>query len=170
MNDGDWIVCEKANRWAAALRLLLGSQSPADGSRCRLREVRTLAELAASLSGCDVCLAGIEVGRANLGDVLAWLAMAEREFVNVRFVALLDYSLHPDPWASGEARLNNLSDVTDALREAGAAMSVTSPRQLDPLVELGRRPPGRLPPREAANGPEMSLTSRVWASLPWQAG
>jgi hypothetical protein len=118
-----------------------------------------------------VCLAGIEVGRANLGDVLAWLAMAEREFAIVRFVALVDYSLQPDPWASSEARLNELSDVTDALREAGAAMAVTSPRRLGPLVELGRRPPGRLRPRrQAANDPEMSLTSRVWASLPWQAG
>lgn len=170
MSGGDWIVCEQSNRWAAALRLLLVSQSRVEGRRYRLREVRTLAELAASLSEQQVPLVGIEAGRANLGDVLAWLAMAEMEFANVRIVALLDYSLQPDPWASGEARLNQLSDVTDALREAGAAMVITSPRRLGPFVELGLRPTGPRRPLRAANDAEMSLTSRVWASLPWQAG
>ena len=170
MNDSDWIVCERSNRWAAALRLVLDGQNRVDGRRRRLREVRTLADLAASLTEGQMCLACIEVRPASLGDVLAWLAKAEQEFGETRFVALLDYSLQPDPWAAVESRLNKLGDLSDALVEASAALVVTSPRRLDPCIELGRRPAKHLQPRRTSDDAEMTLTSRVWASLPWQAG
>ena len=78
MNDSDWIVCERSNRWAAALRLVLDGQNRVDGRRCRLREVRTLADLAASLSEGRMCLASVEVRPATLGAALAWLAKAEK--------------------------------------------------------------------------------------------
>jgi hypothetical protein len=170
VNDSDWIICERSNRWAAALRLVLDGQNRVDGRRCQLREVRTLADLAASLSEGQMCLACIEVRPASLGDVLAWLAKAEQEFGETRFVALLDYSLQPDPWAAAESRLNKLDDVSDALVEAGAALVVTSPRRLGPLVELGRRSANPSQSRQTSDDAEITLTSRVWASLPWQAG
>jgi hypothetical protein len=170
MNCGNWIVCEQSNRWAAALRLLLDDQARADGSRYQLREVRTLTELAASLSERLACLACIEVRRANLSDVLAWLAMAPKDFGDARFVALLDYSLQPDPWAAAESRLNEPGDVMDALREAGAAMVITSPRRLGSLVEMGRGPAGHRRLLSAAKDAEMTLAAKVWTSLPWQAG
>jgi hypothetical protein len=161
VNGGDWIVCEQSSRWAAALRLLLDSQIPADRNRYRLLEVRTLAELTASLSEQQVPLVGIEVRRANLGDALPWLAMAQQEFGDTRFVAFLDYSLQPDPWGAAESRLSDLGDVTDALREAAATMVVTSPRRLGPLVDLGRRPAKPSQSRQTSDDAEMTLTSRV---------
>lgn len=170
MNDGDWIVCERSNRWAAALRLVLDGQTRVVGRRCRLREARTLADLAASLSERHVCLACVEVRPATLSDILAWLAKAEKEHGETRFVALLEYSLQPDPWAAAESRLSELGDISDALLEAGAAMVVTSPRQLGPLVDLGRRPAKAPQSLQTSDDAEMTLTSRVWASLPWQAG
>ena len=42
MNRRSWIVCERSQRWAAALRLLLDQESRRDGTPHRLMEVRTL--------------------------------------------------------------------------------------------------------------------------------
>jgi hypothetical protein len=168
MSGGDWIVCEQSNRWAAALRMALDGRAGADGFH--LREVRSLAELSASLSERPASVTCIEIQRTNLSDALTWLASAERSVGPAPLVALVSYSLQPDPWESGAAGSDSLRDIADVLREAGSAMVVTSPRRLTPLVELGLRQASRRPPHPAADDAEMPLASTVWASLPWQAG
>jgi hypothetical protein len=168
MSVVEWVVCEPTNRWSAALRLLLDDQTEADRCRFRIREVRSLAELSAILRERVACLACIETRRDNLRDILTWLSTASHNNLHVKFAALIDYSLHPDPWASPQNRSSLLQDASDALREAGAATVVTSPRRLGPLLEFGRQIALNSLRQPAAND-GMTIAAKVWAALPWQA-
>jgi hypothetical protein len=170
MTDCQWIICEQSSRWAAAFRIAFQRDSHADGSQPRLIEVRGLAELTESLSTRPAALAVIEVRCANFGTVLNWLAAESKKSARTRCVALLDYTLLPNPLEAGSPNSYSLNDAADALREAGAVDIVSSPRRLGPVLELGRRHVAALPQKVAGKHAENSFAANAWASLPWQAG
>ncbi len=151
IRPAEWIVCEQSSRWASALRRALESGDTPH----RLRELRHLAELDAELAARPRALAAMEVDRGNFAQLLAWLPAARERHVRARYVVLLDRSLADD-----------LEVVCDALVEAGAQATATSPRRLDAVVALGTR-------HARTNGridENASFVDQVRASLPWQAG
>ena len=162
MRRGDWIICERTSRWASALRVALERQDDAELRAARICEVRNHRDLEAQLVSRPDALVTIEVDRANLAAVLAWLATAGERFPRARFVVGLDWSLCEGRKAAGDERAH---DVAGALVEAGAALVLRSPREHGRLVELGRR---HMAANSPAAGDELSPRQRVWASLPWQ--
>jgi hypothetical protein len=170
MNRHSWIVCECTQRWAAALRLLLDQETQRNRTQHRLIEVRHLEEASARLSEHPDSLVSIEVDRANFGDVIAWLTAASRRFGRARFVALADYALQPNPWESDGNGMKTWQDAAGALQEAGAAMVAATPRELETIVQFGRRHAAALSVPGFADNTEMPIRETVWATLPWQTG
>jgi hypothetical protein len=151
------------------LRAALGRSGWPQQSVPRVFEVRQLGELATRLDTRPDDMALVEVQRANLFDVLEWLAEVGRLYRRARLIALVDRgvweSLETDPATGRRER----QQVVDALRAAGATEVITSPRQLQGILALGRRHASL---RAAGlDGPpaQMSIAEWAWASLPWQA-
>ena len=151
MNRLEWIVCERSNRWAAALRMELESmQLP-----YRLREVRFLSALDGELNELTTVLAAIEADRGSFAELLRWLPTARDRHPDVRVVALLDRSLADD-----------MDAVCDVLVEAGVELIAPSPRRLAGIINLGVQQAA-----SAGNSRRRtSLEASVWDTLPWQAG
>jgi hypothetical protein len=150
VSRGEWIVCERTSRWAAALRLALtdGDAAP------RLHELRQLAELDAEMAARPTALVAIEVHHGNFASVLEWLSRPCIHQQGARFAALIDRSLASDS-----------DSVVGALLEAGAVAIALAPRRLEDVLALERYP------AKAAGitGSGDPLVDRLWASLPWQA-
>src|SRR5688572_15105073 len=108
MNELEWIVCERTDRWAAALRVILARQVQWRSRMPRLYEVRSLAELASRLELRPDGLGLISVDNALVPRVLSWLAGAWMTHPRARFIALLEGDL-------------SQQDVGSVLLEAGAA-------------------------------------------------
>jgi len=150
-----WVVCEQSGRWASALRFAIARRSNVRLTP-RLYEVRGLPELLLLLKDRSIELALVEVGRANLADVLELLARSSRN------VALLDQSICENNSAERRA-------VSDALWEAGAVDVIESPRSLVRLFELGKRI-GDLSVKSGHNSLERQPVAEwAWSLLPWQA-
>ena len=137
-----------------ALRLAI-ARRPNERLTPRLYEVRGLPELLSLLKERSIELALVEVGRANLADVLELLARSSRN------VALLDRSVFEINSAERRA-------VSDALWEAGAVDVIESPRSLVRLFELGERI-GDLSVKSGHNSLERQPVAEwAWSLLPWQ--
>jgi len=158
MSRCEWIVCERTDRWAAALRVTIAGQADWPACTPRLYEVRSLEELGARLELRPDCLVLINVDEANLSRVLPWLAAARGNYSGVRFVALIDHDFD----SCGQ-------DVADAILEAGAADFATSPRHLPQILPLARRHAAAIAARQSAAASDDSFVASVWFSLPWQA-
>ena len=168
MTRCDWIICERSNRWAAALRLA-GERDTAAGGVChRFREVRSLSELPPELARQPASLIALEVSERNLIAVLAWLSAALRRFPQLRCVALLDRSLSSANQSDRSRDKNSQRDIAVALREAGAWEVVESPRRLEPLLQFARRHANVAARHDAFLAENRPFTERVWATLPWQ--
>jgi len=164
----NWIICQRSNRWAAALRLAVERDAATLGVSYRLREVRTLGELTSELVRSPASLVALEVHDRNLSDVLAWLSAAERRFPQARCVALVDRALSADQQRVPPGGQESLRDVCDALREAGAWDVAQSPRRLQPMLELARRHAMATAADVTILAEHVSFTEHVWATLPWQ--
>src|SRR5687768_4425566 len=156
MNRCTWVVCERSNRWAAALRAAVARRAMSDDFTIDLHEVRNLDELTARLATLSNTFACIEVTSTNLEATLAWLA-ADTRNSEPKAVAMLDRDF-------ADAR-----EVASVLREAGALEIAYSPRQLQPVMQLGRccakmRENGG--GRNPAAG--QSIEEWAWGLLPWQ--
>jgi hypothetical protein len=125
VNTLNWIICERTNRWAAALRFELAARDDAVATS-RIHEVRGLDELSSRLPGLSNCLALVEVTAANLESVLTWIATANQSATGLTTIALLDLNLPG-------------LQIAPALREAGAVEIADSPRRLQHVLDLGRR-------------------------------
>jgi len=168
MIDCEWIVCERSNRWAAALRMAIGRDAAAGGPRRRLREVRRLAELTAELAQRPASFVAIEIHRNNLGEALEWLAAA-RQYPLTRCVALVDRSLPSTVASLAPSGPATEREIRAALREAGALDVAESSRGLHAVLELGRRHAAVVSAaQQAVPGNDLPLEDRVWAALPWQ--
>ena len=168
MNRCDWIICERTNRWAAALRLAGERDAAAGGVRHRFREVRSLSELPPELARRPASLVALEVSERNLGDVLTWLAAALRWFPQSRCVALVDQSLSSADQSVRSRDTNSQRDIVDALREAGTWEVAESPRRLEPLLEVARRHAISAAKHDEIFAENQPFTERMWATLPWQ--
>jgi hypothetical protein len=168
MSHVEWIVCERTGRWATALRMALGRSGWPPQSVPRLFEVRQLGELAARLDMRPDSLALVEVQRASFADVLIWLAEAGREHRRARFVALVDRGVWESIGSGLASRRCDRRPVVDALREAGADEVVTSPRQLQGVLALGRRHASLRAVHPNSLSAQMSIAAWAWQSLPWQ--
>jgi hypothetical protein len=157
MNLCSWIVCERGGRWVPALRMAIARDREENSPRHRLREVRHLAELATELADRPASIVAVDVHRGNFADALTWLADAQHVFPSARSIALCDRSIHS-------------LEIEAALREAGAAEVVASPRQLKHLLHFARRHAESVAEHAATmiESDSISLTARAWASLPWQ--
>src|SRR5262245_7272051 len=113
-----WVVCEQSARWAAALRLAIARRSNSQRTP-RLHEVRGLEELVSFLNEHSSELALVEVGRANLAEVMEFLA-DEHTPQTGRKVVLLDHDLCTSD-AAVRSDATKRQVVIDALWEAGAA-------------------------------------------------
>jgi hypothetical protein len=158
MNGCAWIVCEATSRWAAALRLAARRDERLRPGGVRLYETRRLGDLTSRLAERPDAFAAVEVRHDNLGDALTWLSWAERRFGRARLVALLDRSLLPGQ-----------PEVGDVLREAGALVVATSPRQLQAIVELFQQHAALAAAVAGSFAAHLPLEEQVWRSLPWQA-
>jgi hypothetical protein len=158
VNAGDWILLERSNGWAAALRTAFLRESP-DLPQPRIYEVRRLDDLSTRLNARPASLVLIEVARANVSAMLEWLAITAPRFPAARFAALLDGEF-------AEKRLDR-QDALDALIEAGICEFAVSPRQIRDILALGRLH-AEIAVSQRANAESPSLQDWAWASLPWQ--
>lgn len=144
-----WIVCERAPRWSAALRMALAAEDAA----ARLVEIRMLSELDGAIDGRPHTVAAIEVHAVNFAAVLNWLPAARTRHATASFAALIDGSF------AGVA-----DGTIAALFEAGAQAVAASSRRLEAVLALGRK--HRQLSASFSRG--STVLDEVWASLPWQ--
>jgi hypothetical protein len=147
-----WLICEESGRWAAALRMAFG-RSHHVSSRPRLIEVRSLTELADLSREREADLALIEVGTANVTQVLDFAVRLNAQ--GTPFVALL----------KDTAERVRLADL---LWEIGAVEVVSSPRDLRGLLELYTRLAAHSPVRPDKDFDQQAFTDWAWSLLPWQ--
>ncbi len=165
MSGCDWIVCERASRWASALRVALERQHETELRAARVFEVRNHRDLESRLAARSHSLVTIEVDQETLAPVLSWLAAASQRFPWARFVAALGRSLGGNRERDGS---EDAREVERALVEAGATMVARSPVDCRALVELAHRHIAANVAEAAGGDDELSPAERVWVSLPWQ--
>jgi hypothetical protein len=158
MNAMSLILCERTERWAAAIRLAIVRQGMQPAPR--IREVRSLTELEAQLSARPLSLALVEVTRTNIADVLRLVVDASERHPAARFAALLNGGL----CESSECR----RAAVDALMEAGCCEFAASPRQLAGILRLARLHAARAL-ETSRKRDNLSIEAWAWATLPWQA-
>ena len=133
------IVCERAGRWAVALRRELADAG------VRVWETRTRSDCREELAHSPASFVVVELGE-NLPKLLGWLVRQLRDFPSARFAVVAD---------------RRHADREPIVREAGAVHFVSSPRRIGPLARIACRHLAQVPP------PQQTLTDRIWASLPW---
>ena len=133
------IVSESAGHWAMALRRLL----PPDA--LPLCETRTLAECKNELAAAPTSVVLTELNRSSAASLLTFIADCQRRMPQSLFAVAADRA-----WSSWQA----------ALAEAGAALTIFSPRKLTPLITAIHRHQARFPQ------PTVNVAERIWAELP----
>jgi hypothetical protein len=152
-----WIVCDRSNRWAAALRVALARQPWQSGGTVAVHQLRGLDELSAELVKFPKGLALIETTSKNFDATLTWLSAATRRTRHSAIIALLDNSV------------TSRADVADALREAGAAEVAYSPRELQPALRLAMQHFSKIQVGEGLQiQADQPLADWAWSLLPWQ--
>jgi hypothetical protein len=117
-----------------------------------------LAELADRLKTQPKSLVLLEVTSKNLDSTLSWLAAKTSREKCITAVALLDYD-----WSA------RTDIVMAALREAGATDVIRSPRQMRPLLLLGKRHAWRCNFDASSHvAADQSIEDWAWSQLPWQ--
>jgi hypothetical protein len=137
-----FIVCESGSSWAVGLRREAGTWP------IRIHETRSLEECRQLLDASPASFLVIELPRAGLEGLLAFLARIARDYPWARPAVVAPRELAAAEWL---------------LREAGAVHFVTSPRQLAGLIRTARRH------LEAVPRPRSSPAEEIWMSLPWKA-
>ena len=167
MNHSEWILCERSNRWLAAIRKALQRDVSQLVASPRLREVRNLADVAVQLEERPDRLVLIEVHHANFSDLLSFLSDINRSLSFSRIVALLDAEIACSRQTTSKPAAIDRQNIADILLEAGAAAVVDSPRQLSGLFDLAERHAATWAAhhRLTATG---GIVEQAWASLPWQ--
>jgi hypothetical protein len=134
------IVCERAAKWAVALRLPLKQLGR------RIVETRSLDDCWSEVAASPASLVGVEATNSNLESLVPWMQRLRAAFPRARVVVLGSRGLETGQWV---------------LREAGAVHVVFSPRQWQPVVRIAHRHLGTVP------CPDDSARQRVWRRLPW---
>lgn len=134
------IVCERDGGWAVALRRDLARPE------VRVHETRSVDECWEMLTRWPASFVVVELTRANAAALVERMAWRERDFPLARVAVVADRAL---------------GSCERLMREAGAVHFTVSPRRLRPLGCLAMRH------LDAAPDPQLSLTERIWARLPW---
>ena len=134
------IVCERRGRWAVALRRELF------GAEAAIHQTRSLDECWEALRRWPASFVVVELTRANATALLERMAWLQRDF----------------PWARVAIVAERALGLCEGLmREAGAVHFTVSLRKVGPLGRLAQRH------LDAAPRPQLTLSERIWASLPW---
>lgn len=145
-NSISLIACEATGRWAAALRREL----PRGVS---LVETRSLSEMWQRLADCPNAVVVLEATPEKIEPTLAALLRIGREFPQALSMVLADRTLLA--WE-------------DAVREAGAAHFINSPRRLPEMGEIVRRRMQSFSESALdAGGEDQAIEQRIFATLPW---
>jgi hypothetical protein len=134
------IVCEKANRWAVALRWALAD----DG--IRVHETRNWADCCQAMQPAERVLLALEMREDNVEEVLRRLFALRQSDADIGTVILTRRALREYEWP---------------LRELGALHVALSPRNLQPLVGLAQRFL-----HQAEKSPQ-NPHDWAWERLPW---
>ncbi len=137
------IICERTDRWAAALR------RPLQQVGHRILQTRSLDACWSEVAARPASLVAVEATTVNLEALLPWLPRLMAGFPRARVVVLGQRALESAEWL---------------LREAGAVHVVFSPRQWQPIVRIAQRHLG------AAPRPDDTDRRRIWRRLPWADG
>ncbi|MCC7474891.1 MAG: hypothetical protein IT425_05810 [Pirellulales bacterium] len=139
MNKRRWVVCESKGRLAAALHVAglrhkrhMGPSAPPG----RILQTRSLAELEAALATGEIELAVLEVTRESFHASLELLTRASRWPTPIAVVLPADRFTTTDTVPETE---ETVAGVVDALREAGAAAVLETPRHLPRLLAIAGR-------------------------------
>jgi hypothetical protein len=175
MTATHWIICERSTRWAAALRMALSVDAGPLSNSTTLHEVRSLAELNDQLRAHPRSLVLTEVTQDNIEAALAWLQLTTSQAKHALAIALLDTHRMDDPVRPLTTRneqdcpSGDREALSAALREAGAADVVYSPRQIRPILTLGQRHAASCRNAEPDHpGATQSFEDWAWSLLPWQ--
>ncbi len=143
------IVCEQHGDWAAALRRAFATAAvrPAQGTEYRLIETRGAVDCREATGRWPAATVVIELRRESCDEALELLYWVNRSCPATRCVVVADRTLDAYRWLA---------------RELGAIHFSSSPRQLEPVVDLARRHAGRMPKVE-----HVTAVDRIWNSLPW---
>jgi DNA-binding response OmpR family regulator len=114
----------------------------------RVWETRSLADCWDELADSPASFVVLELG-GDLTELLGRMTAQLRTFPAARLAVVTDRRQAERQWL---------------LREAGAVEFVSSPRQAARLAQLACRHLAQVPP------PQLGLTERIWASLPWGKG
>ena len=167
MTHLSWLVCERSGRWAGALRTVLARRESDAGVNHRVYESRSLSELDDQTDRSPISIRLLETTRQNLADALAHFVAAGIRFPATPLVALVDSESFRSP-ASSPAASSDLQSAVDALREAGAAEVIYSPRQIDLVINFGLRHFSRCAKTAALTAESQSIHDWAWSLVPWQ--
>jgi DNA-binding response OmpR family regulator len=137
------IICERSEKWAAALR------RPLKLVGHRVVETRSLDDCWAEVAARPASLVAVEATTVNLETLVAWMQRLTATFPRVRVVVLSQRGLESAQWL---------------LREVGAVHVVCSPRHWQPVVRIAQRHLGSAP------RPDDTDRQRIWRRLPWADG
>src|SRR5438105_3890596 len=135
-------LCEKTNRWTAALRPALR------GSKLRLVETRSLAACEAALDESPASLVAIEITAANSEAAIEFVGNCQARYPRAAVLALVTLEV---------------SAIRHLLREAGAIDVATSVLEAPRLARLAQRHFEQAPPMP------LTLHQFVAERLPWPA-
>jgi hypothetical protein len=133
------VVCERTDKWVAAWRRELGTAAVA-------AETRTVEDAAAALRERPHGAVALEIEVAQLPQMVAQVAHWQRKFPHIYVVAQLTSDMRV--W-------------TGLLREAGAALVLTSTREVPAAAQQLQQHFARAP------RPALSLREELWQKLPW---
>ncbi|TWT77733.1 hypothetical protein Pla123a_15290 [Posidoniimonas polymericola] len=159
MTDPSWLLIdEQGERWTAAVAARLRREP---GPRPLVRRVSPLP--VNDIAAHAAVFVAIELRRDNALAALRQLQDLRRR-PNLAAAALISATSIADPLARDDLGL--------AALEAGACLTVDSPRRLAPLLSAVRRSldlASRDLERRLSASDHMWPTERVWRRLPWQA-
>lgn len=135
------IVCEKTGKWATSLRMVLSDL------QAKMTETRSLMDLLQSVEACPTALVAMELSALRFEAQLCCLLELARRYPRTQTIVLAE---------------RGMRHYELAVREAGAAHFLCSPRSLLAV--------GRLIRRHMSYGVQeqtSDLHQSLWNRLPW---
>lgn len=162
------LVCESQRHWTAALKTALASGP--DCQSLRVRTVDQLPPLAALLANSTPLIVLLQIDQSNLLGSLRRMA-AIRSSILIKTIALVERhldqpSVSPKDQSFEPPAPNRRAMLDAALREAGAVLTIRSPRQIERVLPIARR---HFAQAEQHLAQQLSPQEQIWRALPWQS-
>ena len=140
MPNAQLIVCERANQWVIALRMIMGNNGRS------IAELNRLEECGDALSKSPASLLALELTQDTIDIMASLLVGLRRSYPHSRAIVFASRDLAPYQWL---------------MREAGAVHVCLSPRNLTPVVRLIERH------FVTTRQPQRNFRQDTWHKLPW---